>query len=148
MDVPSPDSGAHIGGDVGTGGGDFTGRDDRRVENDIIVNVDQSTLQTILYQLNRIENTFGREIEFIKRDIAETNRDIISVKEDMRLIRERQALLLEDVNDMKKNQYPRWFQILMIVMAAALILLGLFLTTKVLALSPAVGHVITTTYQR
>ena len=117
--------------------------------NEVIVNVDQGVLQTILYQLNRIESTFGREIEFLKRDIADVNRDVTSVSEDVKMIRERQALVLEDVSEIKRDQYPRWFQILMIAMAILLIAIGLFLTTRVLALgrpSSTVGRVVT--YQR
>lgn len=119
-DSISTGGGPAVGGNVGTGGGDFVGGAKQYV-NETIVNVDQITIQKILI-----------ELEFLKRDVADVCDHVSDVKTDIKLVQDRQAYTIEEIDELKRSVDPRWLRGFMVVLAFVLIVLLVFFSYKVL----------------
>lgn len=59
--------GAVIAGDVGTGGGEFVGHDDKRIENEFNLNFSSEADRLILFHLNQL----SLRLSFVERDILD-----------------------------------------------------------------------------
>lgn len=88
------------------------------------VNVDLNTIYVFLTEMKM-------EIGFIKRDVADVKEKVKDVQADVTVAHEERTALIDQMDGIKKGQYPRWLQILMITMAAALIVLALLVLSKV-----------------
>lgn len=114
----SNESGANVGGNVDTGGGGFTGRDRKtQQENQQTVNVN---LDTILLHLVDL-----------KIEISEIKGSVEGVKKDVQGAHEEQAILINDVAEIRRDRYPRWFQFLIIALAITMIVLVSIFLAKV-----------------
>lgn len=111
----SNESGANVGGNVDTGGGGFTGRDRQtQQENTQTVNVNLDTILLHLVDLKIEISEIKGSVEGVKRDVAGAH--------------EERAILINDVAEIKRDQYPRWFQMLIIALAITMIvMLAIFL---------------------
>lgn len=101
--------GALIGGAANTGGGNFNGRDDARV-NISLENNDH--LQAIRHQLTRLEDNVGHRM----RDIE---RDIVAVRDEMREKVARDVAALKE--EVRQKSAPVWWQLFV---AACVLLLA------------------------
>lgn len=109
--------GPAVGGNASTGG-DFVGRDKI---NETIVGVDQFTIQRVLI-----------ELEFLKRDVADVREHVSDVKTDIKLVQDRQAYTIEEIDALKRSVDPRWLRGFMVVLAIVLIVLLVFFSYKIL----------------
>lgn len=114
----SNESGANVGGNVDTGGGGFTGRDRKtQQDNQQTVNVNLDTILLHLVDLKIEISEIKGGMEGVKRDVSEAH--------------EKQATLINNVADIKRNQYPRFLQGLIIVLAITMIILLTIFLVKV-----------------
>lgn len=114
----SNESGANVGDGVATGGGGFTGRDRQtQQENSQTVNVGLDAILLHIMDLKIKISEIGGGMEGIKRDVSEAH--------------EERATLISDLADIKRNQYPRFLQGLIIVLAITMIILLTIFLVKV-----------------
>lgn len=114
----SNESVASVGGDVDTGGGGFTGRDRKtQQDNQQTVNVNLDTILLHLVDLKIEISEIKGSMEGVKRDVSEAH--------------EERAILINDVAEIKRDRYPRWFQLLIIALAIAMIVVVSIFLAKV-----------------
>jgi hypothetical protein len=105
--------GASVGGNVGTDGGDFTGRDsivhsdqgrqDNQTVSTVIVSGAETILQTILYQLNRVENKLDNHVQSVDLRFRSLENATVSVDQRLRLI-EKTIVDLEHTSEKRERQ--------------------------------------------
>lgn len=116
--VPTPNENDEITSSIGDNAdGVVAGKKNQQQSNQQTVNVN---LDTILLHLVDL-----------KIEISEIKQNVEGVKKDVQGTHEERATLINDVAEIKRDRYPRWFQFLIIALAITMIVLVSIFLAKV-----------------
>lgn len=148
--MPTPNENDEISSDIGDSArGVAAGKHIRQQQQDnqqtVNVNVDLYTVYLFLTEM-RAEISFVKrdvadvkgdvgdvkgDVADVKKDLADVKGDIKTVQGDVTLAHVERTTLIDQVAEIKRDRYPRWFQLLIIALAIAMIVLVSIFLAKV-----------------